>query len=65
LSAACHALRRQFHRGAASRVGHNGGGMKSKEDNMAISDRIFYAFVAFVIGASLIGAAYNIMDALR
>jgi hypothetical protein len=39
--------------------------MKSKEDNMAISDRIFYAFVAFVIGASLIGAAYNIMDVLR
>ena len=32
---------------------------------MAISDRIFYAFVAFVIGASLIGAAYNIMDVLR
>jgi hypothetical protein len=24
-----------------------------------------YAFVAFVIGASLIGAAYNIMDVLR
>jgi hypothetical protein len=39
--------------------------MNSKEDNMAISDRIFYAFVAFVIGASLIGAAYNIMDVLR